>query len=103
MRCFHLPCYFVVSLFRRFADKFPLPHELVPANIPSFVNAHCLPRFDCCFLPLPFGLPPSLPHSRILETNSRLPHCLILAAALRLPNSLAALFLVAMKRTVTYR
>src|SRR5438105_3416744 len=26
------------------------------------------------FLPLPFGLPPSLPHSCILRTNAFLPH-----------------------------
>jgi hypothetical protein len=61
-------------------------------RLSPFVETHFPPRFGC-FLPLPFGRPPSLPHSRILEANSRLPHCLILAAALRLPNSLAALFL----------
>src|SRR5271166_6662028 len=88
MRRFHLACHLVIPLLCGFANQITLPHELVPVDITTFVDAHFVPPF---FLPLPFGRPPSLPHSRILATNARLPHFFFLASALRLPMRLAAL------------
>src|SRR5271157_3218456 len=84
----HLARNLVVALFAGLPDQFALPHELVPVNVATLVDAHFVPPF---FLPLPLGRPPSLPHSRIRRLNSALPHFLARTSALRLPMRLAAL------------
>jgi hypothetical protein len=113
MRGFNVAGDLIVSLLCGLADGLSLPHEFVPINAAraalaaptarlvrahfvaaAFVDTDFTPRFDRCFLPLPIGRPPSLPHSRILATNSRLPHRLIRTCALRRPIRLAAFFTV---------
>src|SRR5208283_5519100 len=107
MRRFHLACHLVVALLCGLPHQFALPHELVPVHATrpalttlttravrpftvatTLVDTHFVPPF---FLLLPFGRPPSLPHSRIRRLNSCLPHFLARASALRLPMRLAAL------------
>src|SRR5262249_6914532 len=61
---FYLTRNLIVALLGGFPHELALPHELVPVHFATFVDAHCLPRFPD-FLPLPFGRPPSFPHSRI--------------------------------------
>src|SRR5438552_2656182 len=108
VRRFHLAGNLVIALLRGFPHELAFPHEFVPihatgmtlAALPAtairaflvtaaFVD-HRLPRFDF-FFPLPFGLPPSFPHSCIRRSNSALPHSLIRTSALRRPIKLAAL------------
>src|SRR5271163_367898 len=101
MRRLHLPRHFVVSLLSGLTDELALPHELVPIHVAALVETHFSPRFDLCVLPLPLGRPPSLPHSRILATNSRLPQRLIRASALRRPIRLAALVMFSMHFTIS--
>src|SRR5271166_4486987 len=85
---FHLARYLVVPLFCGLSDCFTLPNELVPINPPTSLVDH---GFSLRVVLLPFGRPPSLPHSRIRRLNSALPHFLARASALRLPMRLAAL------------
>src|SRR5437667_3310975 len=90
MRGFHLSSNLVIPLLRGLSHRLAIPHELVPVHFTALVDAHCSPRLGF-FFPLPFGRPPSLPHSRIRRTNSFLPHSLVRHSALLRPKMLAAL------------
>jgi len=68
-------------------DAPAVPNKLVPVRLSALVD-HSFP------FPLVlvfFGRPPSLPHSRIFLTNSRLPQFFWRTSALRFPRALAAL------------
>src|ERR1700733_2126825 len=97
---FHLARDFVIPLPCGLSYNLAAPHELVPVGLVTLVDAHFSPRFDF-FFPLPLGLPPSLPHARILRVNSFLPHCFLRFSALFFPMRLAALFTSFMVRTIT--
>src|SRR5262245_3140782 len=63
MRGLHLFGRPLVRLLRALPDRFAIPVELVPPDSTALVDCHYSPPFFVCFLALPLGRPPFLPHS----------------------------------------
>src|SRR5215472_18501700 len=81
MRRFHLAGSFIAGLMRGDPHQTAICHifEPIDAIVTAFIDTHLAPPF---FFPLLLGLPPCLPHCRILRRNSFVPHFFFRASTL---------------------
>lgn len=64
---FHVAGDFVISLLSGFPHQLAAEHELVPVDIPAFIDAHSYLVFCCLRVVFFRGRPPFFPFSRELE------------------------------------